>query len=258
MNSAVYFGQVRHARSAVVEHAFTYRHALLYLDLDELPQLFRARWLWSHERANLVSFHRRDYFGERELPLADAVRARVSEELGRETRGPVRVLTQPRFLGYVFNPVTFYYCFAPCGERLDAVVAEITNTPWNERHAYVIDARTGSDDLHVARARFAKRFHVSPFQPAELEYEWELAPPGAQLHVSMRNLDRGRPVFRAEMNLTRRPFDATNLARFLIALPGLSWRTSAAIYWQALRLRLAGAPFHEHPRHAAPAEVRTR
>lgn len=249
MTCAVYSGRVAHARTAGVERAFAYRHALLYLDLDELPRAFDGRWLWSHERANVVSFRRRDYLGDPATPLAEAVRARVRAEFGREPRGPVRVLTQPRFLGYVFNPVSFYYCFAECGERLEAVVAEITNTPWDERHSYVLDAR-GADTV---RARFAKRFHVSPFQPMEQVYEWELSAPAESLEVRMRSLEGGACVFRAEMRLSRRPLSGASLARFLAALPGLSLRTTAAIYWQAARLAFAGAPFHAHPRHAAEA-----
>lgn len=253
MKSALYLGRVSHARIAHVEHVFSYRHALLYLDLGELPRLFDGRWLWSHERANVASFRRRDCLGDPNVPLDVAVRERVREELGRDPRGPVRVLTQPRFLGYAFNPVSFYFCFADdAAETLDAVVAEITNTPWNERHSYVLDARA-SRGAQSVRARFAKRFHVSPFQPMEHEYEWELTPPGDELHVRMKNLERGECVFRADMRLERRALDGAGLAHFLAAYPGLSLRTIAAIYWQALRLRLAGAPVHDHPRHAATA-----
>ncbi|MFN0241805.1 MAG: DUF1365 domain-containing protein [Planctomycetota bacterium] len=248
MRSAIYVGRVRHARYDRIAHAFDYRHALLCLDLDELSHVFERRWLWSVERANLVSFRRRDCFGDPSVPLADAVRARVSEELGRTPRGPIHVLTQPSLLGYAFNPVSFYLCYREGGVELDAILAEITNTPWGERHAYVLDARTHSDGR--VRARFAKRFHVSPFQPMEHEYVWEFRHGDDALHIHMENLASGRRVFTADMQLARRPLDGAGLARLLVAFPTLPFRTLAAIYYQALRLRLKGAPGYDHPRHA--------
>lgn len=247
MRSALYFGRVRHRRTGGVEHAFEYGHFLLALDLGELAEVFRGRWLWSVGRPNVVSFRREDYLGGAgPLPLERAVRERVRQELGREPLGPIVLLCQPRFLGYVFNPVSFYHCLDPQG-RPDAIVAEITNTPWGERHSYVIDARAG-----VAQARFAKRFHVSPFQDMGQEYEWRFGELGPTLDVQMTNFERGRPVFEAQLTMRRRPLDGRGLARALLACPGLSLRSIAAIYWQALRLRLKGAPFFEHPRTRAP------
>ena len=252
MNSALYVGRVAHSRVRPIEHAFTYRHFLLYLDLDELDRVFAGRWLWSAGRANVASFQRADAFGPSDTPLADAVRDRVERELGRRPSGPVRMATQPRLLGYVFNPVSFYFCFAEDGRTLEAVLAEITNTPWNERHAYVVDARSSRDG--IVRARFPKAFHVSPFLPMELEYAWELAPPGEELRIRMQDLEKGELVFSADMQLERRPITGRSLAGVLAAFPGFSLRTIAAIYVQAARLRLAGAPFHEHPR-AKPAHT---
>lgn len=244
MRSAVYFGRVGHRRIGGVEHAFGYGHFLLALDLSELESAFRGRWLWSVERANLVSFRRADYLGAEGGEALDvAVRARVQEELGRKPEGRVVVLTQPRFAGFVFNPVSFYYCY-DADERLDAIVAEITNTPWGERHSYVLDARGSAG----ARARFAKRFHVSPFQDMGQEYEWVFGEPGDELDVQMTNFERGAPVFEARLQMQRRALDGAALARALCLCPGFSLRSIAAIYWQALRLKLKGAPFFEHPR----------
>lgn len=249
MNSALYFGRVSHRRSGAVEHAFSYRHFLLCLDLTELPQVFAGRWLWSHEAPNLVSVRRADYLGDPALALADAVRSRVRVELGRAPEGRICLLTQPRFLGYVFNPVSFYYCCDSSG-TLDAIVAEITNTPWNERHSYVLDARGGVG----AQARFEKRFHVSPFQDMGQEYAWSFGPLGEQLDVRMQSFADGRACFEARLELRRRALDGAGLARALLAFPGFSARSIAAIYWQALRLKLKGAPFFEHPRTRAPLQ----
>jgi DUF1365 family protein len=246
VRSALYEGTVEHHRLAPRPHAFRYGVGLLALDLDELPELFRGRLFWSLERANLASFRRADYLGPAELPLKEAVLARVAAELGHRPAGPVTLLTQLRVLGWAFNPVSFYLCHDAHG-ALAALVAEITNTPWGERFAYVLDARGGQ------RAwRFPKRFHVSPFLPMELEYDWRLRCDADGLTVQMTDLADGRPVFRAGMELTRRPLDGRALARALVRYPLQPQRVSAAIYWQALRLWWKRTPFFPHPSKAAP------
>lgn len=244
MNSALYLGRVTHRRIGGVEHTFGYRHALLALDLAELEQAFEGRWFWSVERPNLASFRRADYLGaDSGETLENAVRARVRAELGREPRGHIVLLTQPRLLGFVFNPVSFYYVHDEAG-ALDSIVAEITNTPWNERHSYVLDARGGG-----ASTSFAKNFHVSPFQPLEQRYHWTFGTLGPDLRVQMTNSEAGRAVFQVELTLQRHALDGASLAKALVLCPGFSLRSLAAIYWQALRLKLKGAPFFEHPRH---------
>jgi hypothetical protein len=244
--SAVYVGAVRHRRrpAAGVAHAFRYPLAMLYLDLAELPRVFGGRWLWSLERPNLASFHRADYLGPPDVPLDEAVRARVAAELGARPAGPIRLLTLPRCLGWAFNPVSFYFCFDP-EERLQALLAEITNTPWGERHAYVLPAQGRGAQVW----RFPKRFHVSPFHDLDHELRWRLRAPGPRLTVHMENLRGGERVFDATLSLARRPLDGRTLARLLLRHPAQSLQVQAAIYWQALRLWWKGAPFFPHPSH---------
>ncbi len=252
--SAIYEGRVEHRRLGACRHAFSQRLFLLYLDLDELPGLFRRRWLWSARRPSLAWFRRADYLGPADRPLDEAVRDRVEEELGRRPAGPVRVLTHLRTLGYVFNPVSFYYCHDEAG-ALDAIVAEITNTPWGERRAYVLDARDGEPhgNSQAMRWRFRKDFHVSPFQDMDQVYEWTFAPPGERLEVGMTSFERGAPVFRAGLSLRRRPITGASLAGVLVRHPLLTLRVHAAINWQALRLFLKRAPFFVHPAKRPPA-----
>jgi DUF1365 family protein len=248
MTGWLYVGRVSHVRHAPVPHRFTYRHVLLGFDPAALDRLFAGLPLASVERPNLVSFRRRDYLGPLELPLDEAVRQRVERRTGRRPEGPVLLVTQPRLLGYVFNPVSFYFVHDRAGERVETVVAEITNTPWNERHAYVLPASESVGDERRLRFRFSKDFHVSPFLPMELEYDWSFSAPRERLGVHMRVSREGSPLFDADLALERRPLTGRALARAALGQPGLSLRVISAIYWQALRLKLKRVPFHDHPR----------
>ena len=242
--SALYTGRVRHRRFTPRRHAFTYRVFMLYLDLDELDHVFRGRWLWSVERANLVRFDRRDHTGAPDEPLQTSVRRLVATHTGATPQGPIRLLTHPRYFGFCFNPVSFYYCFDAADRVLETVVAEVHNTPWGERHCYVLPV---ADTQEPHRFRLRKAFHVSPFLAMDYDYDWRLSTPGQRLSVYMRNERDGVPDFDAALELRRRPLDGPNMARALINHPFMTGKVVAAIYWQALRLWLKGAHFHPHP-----------
>ncbi len=250
--SALYVGRVAHTRHAPRPHRFSYPIRYLYLDLDELADRdrgpFARRWFWSVDRPNLASIQRRDLLGDPAVPLADAVRARAREVLGEAPPGPVRVLTLPRQFGYGFNPVSFYYLFESDGVTLGAVIAEITNTPWGERHSYVLGRATAHDEgAGLATWRFPKSFHVSPFFDLDHDYVWRFGVPGEQLVVAMENHNRGARVFDAGLVLERRPLSGRNLASFLLRHPAAAIAVQVAIHWQALRLWLKRTPFFTHP-----------
>lgn len=249
-HSAIYRGWVRHRRHAPQPHRFRYRNAMLLLDLDELPRLFDGRWFWSLGRRNLAEFRRSDYLGDPTLPLDEAVRQRAAEILGRRPAGPIRLLTHPRYFGYCFNPVSFYYCYANDGQALDCIVAEITNTPWLERHSYVLPidgAHRRGDTLEWS---FDKRFHVSPFLPMQRRYRWRFQPPGQTLRVHMDVLDGEQTEFDATMVLERRPLDGPGLARCLAGFPGATLKIIAAIHWQAFLIWCKRNPVYDHPAKA--------
>jgi DUF1365 family protein len=244
---------VAHRRYAPTEHALGYRVFMVLLDLGELERVFAGRWLWSVGRPNLASWRREDHLGDPSLPLDAAVRDLVARELGRRPEGPVRLLTHLRYFGYGFNPVSFYYCHAADGS-LDAIVGEVNNTPWKERHPYVLDVAGARSATGRAthRFRFPKAFHVSPFMGMDQEYDWRFSEPGQKLAVHMENLEGGRRLFDATLALERRPITSGSLARVLLLFPAMTVKVIAAIYWNALLLWWKRTPYHPHPARPGP------
>jgi DUF1365 family protein len=242
--SAIYEGTIRHRRYAVRRHEFRHRVALAYVDLDEVEGLLGGRLVRRH---GLVRFARADYIGDPHVPLADSVRALVERRTGAAPTGPIRLLTHLRAFGHCFNPVSFYYCFTP-HEQLDAVVAEVTSTPWGERHAYVLD-RAGAEP--VLGGCFEKALHVSPFMSMDQRYSWRVAPPGATLSVHIESREGGRRAFDATLALHRSPLTRAGMARITARYPAATVRMLGLIYGHALALRLKGVPIHARPGMAA-------
>ena len=241
--SAVYEGTVRHRRHAVRASEFVHPIGFALLDLDELPSLLGGRLL--AQRRGLVRFRRSDYHGPHDRALTDAVRDTVQAQTGVRPAGPIRLLTQLRTLGHCFNPVSFYYCMDSDGERLQAVLAEVTNTPWGERRAYVLaDHRAGSA---IVTGEFDKQLHVSPFMAMNHRYRARAATPGDTVSVHIESSAQGELQFDATLSLRRRPLTERSLARMTLRYAFGSWRVLALIYGHAAALKLRGVPYFPHP-----------
>lgn len=253
MHSCLYHGTVLHARRSPAVHRFRYKVALAYVDLDEADELIRRRWLLSAARFAPASFRAEDHTPQllaasTPAELAAAVRAYAEQELNRPLPpGPVRVLTQLRQFGHFFSPLNLHFCFDAATDRPAAIVAEVSNTPWNERRLYVLDATNRVNDAGVLRFCHPKDFHVSPFMDLAADYQWRLTNPGEQLDVAIRSVTTDRPAFTAAMSLARRPLSDVNLARMLVRFPVSSLQILAAIHWQAFRLWMKRCPFYPHP-----------
>ncbi len=255
--SCLYEGFVRHRRFGAPSDELRYPLFMAYLDLDELPGVFDGHPLWSARRPAPAWFRRADHLGDRRSPLRATVEALVAERCGIALDGPIRLLTHLRYLGHCFNPVSFYYCFDAAGERVRAVVAHVTNTPWGDQHSYVLAAGQPAGDEdgeagtagtpRVLRGEFAKALHVSPLMGMEHTYDWRLSVPAETLSVQIDSTHRGARAFDATLALQRRELSARELRRALVRYPLLTVRLTARIYTHALRLRLRGAAWHARP-----------
>ena len=256
MDSCIYEGRVRHARIKPAVHQFNYRLFMMYLDLDELPTVFDRFWFWSVSKPAMARFRRKNHLGPRDQSLADSVRDLVEKETGRRPAGPIRLLTNLSYFGYCFNPVSFYYCFAPDGETVEHIVSEVNNTPWGERDTYVLKCTDINAISSSWRFRPTKKMHVSPFMPMEIEYDWVLSAPADRLSVFMANSKDGERFFDATMILNRKPINSRSLAGVLFRFPFQTGKVMVAIYWEALRLWLKRCPVYVHP--AKQSEVVAR
>lgn len=259
--SAIYSGKVRHRRFSPKQHAFEYDVFMMYLDTREIEDIFSLSRFWSLKHFAPAQFKRTDFhidkghinqahidknqLAQNSLPSIDeSVRNTVASTLGKRPTGPIRMLVNLRYWGVNMNPISTYYCFDDSGEKLIAILAEVHNTPWNERHAYVL---TGEDFAHKQDVNFPKAFHVSPFNPLEMDYRWHSTTPNKTLALHLENWQKNQKVMDATMTLAREEISTRALNKILIRFPWMTVKVISAIYWQALKLWWKGVPIFNHP-----------
>lgn len=237
MRSCIYQGRVFHKRFKPTVHAFQYDMDYLYLDLDEIETVFNQSRFWSCAGSNLISFRRSDYLPG-PLPLSDQVRDSIQRLSGQNFEGKIFLLTTPRRLGHCMNPISLFYCFD--GDTLSYVLAEVHNTPWDERHVYLLEGPEFTDPT-------AKTFHVSPFMPMNTTYGWELGDPGRELGVAIKVAQNGDALFTASMSMKRVELSQANMAHITRRQLSQAFLTMSAIYFQAAKLWRKKVPFFRHP-----------
>jgi len=247
LNSRLFRGWIRHRRYLPKKHSFQYPIFMSWLDLDELDKLMTLSPFWSLERFNLVSFYRRDYLGDTHQNLSASVKKCINEHNGEFFKGRICLLTHMRFLGFCFNPVSFYFCYPEETQSVRYILAEINNTPWNERFCYVLDAGENPVEKNTCVFTFEKAFHVSPFMSMQQHYRWQFTLHEPNLTIHMQLKEENESCFDATLQLKAQELSPSTMLTTPLHYPFLTLSVVVSIYWQALRLWLKGIPFYGHP-----------
>ena len=241
-HSAIYQGDVVHERLRPKTHRLRYKVFSLLLDIDELSTLDRDIGLFGYNRAAPVSFHDRDHGPLDGAPLRPWVEAQLRNAGLSPDGGAIRLLCYPRIFGYVFNPLSVFFCYRQDG-ALQAILYEVCNT-YKERHTYVLPAP--ADGKAIVRQRCAKALYVSPFIAMDCDYHFRIRPPAETINVVIRQEDSDGLLLAAAFQGDRQPMTGRVLARKLAAFPLLTLKIIVGIHWEALRLWMKGLKVYSH------------
>ena len=247
LHSRIAKGWVRHRRYSPKVNDFRYRVFMMYIDLDELPDLLDCSVLWGSKWFSFARYKRSDFWGDSAMPLKASILNEVDSQIGYRPTGSVRMLTNLRYFGYITNPLTTYYCY-DADETLRAIVANVNNTPWGESHAYVlpVDTSVGKEQAKHS-CEFQKAFHVSPFNPMNMQYRWVSHNPTNKIFIHLENWCEQQKIMDATLSLSAESISAKRLSWALIQYPFMTVKVVSLIYWQALKLWLKKVPFFSHP-----------
>ena len=255
--SGLYLGKVMHRRVRPRVHQLRYRMFSLLLDLDEIDALDRRLRWFSRGRFNLFAFHDRDHGDGSVAPLRSQVEGHMRAAGIASDGGPIRLLTMPRMLGHVFNPVSVYFCHRVDG-GVTAILYEVNNT-FGQRHSYLLPV--AGDDDRMIRQSTPKNFHVSPFMAMAMTYDFRIVPPGAELAITIVGSDADGPVITAALVAERRPLTDATLLAAAVSQPLMTLKVVAGIGWEALLLRLKGIrvqPLPPAPAHTVTTPLQPR
>jgi len=245
-NNYIYEGTVRHRRFTPFNRTFKYKIFMTFFDINHIESMFTKSIFWNINKKALISFYRTDYHGDPKLSLDQSVRQTIIEKTNYIPEGPIRLLTHLRYFGYCFNPVSFYYCYDKNDSQVELIMAEVTNTPWNERHCYFIKNKKNKN----FKENLKKKFHVSPFWDMDHDYEWLFSQPKENLNVHMVNFKKGDKIFDATLELSNKiDMSFKKLIINTFKYPFITLTTYLRIHFQALILLIRGATFHNHPKY---------
>jgi DUF1365 family protein len=238
LGPGIYVGRVRHRRFTPVAHEFEYTLFMAYLDIDRLPELLSISALTGYEKAALLSFRESDHFGDPAVSLRQRVAESAASEGLTLPDGPIYLLTNLRYAGYCFNPISIYYCFAAGAATPALVMTEVHNT-FGESHNYWL--------CSLQTDQVAKQLHVSPFNTMDNEYSFRLSVPGSNLVAHIENYRERQKFFDATLTLDWQAWTADTVRRAAFAFPFMTLKVIGAIHWEALKLFFKRVPFVPHP-----------
>ncbi|MEM9103429.1 MAG: DUF1365 domain-containing protein [Pseudomonadota bacterium] len=250
LQSCIYQGQVSHTRLQPRKHAFEYPIFMFYLWLEELEHLqSHIKGFHLNKRWGLACFNQEDHFPNNEKSLYKNIQSIIKEQTGDDYQGKIAILSHLRYCRFYFSPLNVYYCWDTAGTRILYTVAEVSNTPWLQKTWYV---NTMKDDMNTEDTQ--KSFHVSPFLPMDMRYQWRFNQPLEKLLIGINNWRDDQLYFSASMKLKKTPLTTKNLMKTLTRYPIITVQIVVKIYWQAAKLWIKKIPYYPLPKADANSQ----